>query len=70
MKYDSYEMYKKYEIVKKKHINCKNEERQEVQNYQTQKQLNSQKYKLALKSRFLSLRWGLNPLLRPKVPLD
>ena len=39
-----------------------------VQNYQTQKQLNSQRYKLALKTRFLSLRWGLDPLLRPKVP--
>ena len=61
MKYDSYEMYKKYEIVKKKHINCKNEEQQEVQNYQTQKQLNSQRYKLALKTRFLSLPWGLTP---------
>ena len=37
MKYDSYEMYKKYEIDEKKHIKCKHEERQEVQNYQTQK---------------------------------
>ena len=61
MKYDSYEMYTKYEIDKKKPINCKNEERQEVQNYQTQKQLNSQRYKFSLKTRFLSLLWGFDP---------
>ena len=61
MKYDSYEMYEKNMKQTKKHINCKNEEQQEVQNYQTQKQFNSQRYKLALKTRFLSLLWGLTP---------
>ena len=48
---------KKYEIDKKD-INCKNKECQDVQNYQRQKQLNSQRYKLALKTRFLSLLLG------------
>ena len=39
-----------------------------MQNYQRQKQLNSQRYKLALKTRFLSLLWGFDPPWGLKYP--